>query len=116
MLFRSNRDPRLRYYLGARYLDDLNSCVGTAGFNYELTRKYSFSLFQQYDFQYEGGHNLATSATITRKWPRWYTSFTFTYDQATDDIALYLTLWPEGVPEVQIGSGRMSLLGRSDQN
>ncbi|MGC9453590.1 MAG: hypothetical protein ACP5HU_01885 [Phycisphaerae bacterium] len=110
------RDPRLRYYAGIRHVDDLDSTIGSVGARYRISRKYTISAFQQYDFEFDGGRNMSTSFTLTRKLPRWYAATTFTYDERTGDVAFYLTLWPEGVPEFRVGSGRMSLLGTSDMN
>ncbi|MDY6912995.1 MAG: LPS assembly protein LptD [Planctomycetota bacterium] len=128
------RDPRLRYYLGMRYLrfgrvlvrdrfsptgfryDKPDSLINTVGFNYKISRKYSLSVFEQYDFDYDGGRNLATSITLTRKLPRWYVAFTFEYDATDDELTMLLTFWPEGIPEVRVGGGRLSLLGGSRKN
>ena len=110
------RDPRLRYYAGARYIDDADSAVGTFGLNYKISRKYSISAFEQYDFAFEDGRNLSTSLTITRKFPRWYGAFTFSYDNSNNEMTLLITFWPEGIEEVRIGGGKLSLLGRSDSN
>lgn len=110
------RDPRLRYYAGVRHINDLDSTIGSFGARYRLSRKYTVSAFQQYDFEFNGGRNMSTSVTLTRKLPRWYAATTFSYDERTGDVSVYLTLWPEGVPEFRVGSGRMSLLGASDMN
>jgi len=110
------RDPRLRYYTGARWIRDLDSSIGTFGFNYKINRKYSVSFFEQYDFEYDSGVNMATSVTFVRKFPRWYAAFTFSYDTTQDVVSLYVTFWPEGIPEVRLGGGRLSLLGTSDMN
>jgi len=104
------RDPRLKYYAGARYIKDLDSSVGTFGLTYRISRKYTISGFQQYDFDLQGGQNLITSATITRKFPRFYTAFTFVYDRSQNDVGLIMSIWPEGVPEARIGGSRLSLL------
>jgi len=110
------RDPRLRYYLGVRYIDDVDSAVGTFGVNYKINRKYSISVFEQYDFAFDDGQNLSTSVTITRKLPRWYAAFTFNYDSSDDELTLLITFWPEGIPEVRLGGAKLSLLGKSDEN
>jgi hypothetical protein len=113
------RDPRLRYYLGWRALKDLDSSVGTFGFNYKLSRKYSVSFFEQYDFDFDGSTNQATSLSIIRQLPRWFVGLTLTYVRGRaeeDDIGIMFTIWPEGIPEVRLGGTRMSLLGRSDKN
>ena len=111
-----SRDPRLRYYMGLRYIRDLDSAIGVFGFKYKISRKYSITFFEQYDMDFDGGRNMATSISIVRKLPRWYAAFTFAYNTTYNDLTLYLSLWPEGVPEVRVGTGRMSLLGQSDMN
>jgi hypothetical protein len=109
------RDPRLRYYAGLRYLEEMKSTVGTLGMYYKLSTKYSISAFQQYDFLYNDGRNLATAITITRKLPRWYVSVTFAYDNA-DEVSVIFSLWPEGIEEVMFGSGKLALSPQSDDN
>ncbi|NQU76301.1 MAG: LPS assembly protein LptD, partial [Planctomycetes bacterium] len=110
------RDPRLRYYLGMRYTDDLNSWVGTAGFNYEINRKYRLGVFQQYDFDFDGGENLVTRISIIRKLPRWFAGITLAFDRATGATSVMLTLWPEGAPEFRIGGIGLGELATGDLN
>jgi hypothetical protein len=71
---------------------------------------------QQYDTEYSGGKAVGSSITLIRKFPRWYVGATFVADARTNDLGLFLTLWPEGVPEFRIGSGRTSLLSQSALN
>ena len=110
------RSPRLSYLLGLRAVHDMNSTVGTVGVNYQLNRKYTLSLFEQYDFDYRDGRNVSTTFTITRRLPRWYVAVSLQYDEIDDEMTAYLTIWPEGVPDLKIGTGRMSVLGRSSEN
>ena len=105
-----SRDPRVRYYLGIRSIEALDSTMGTLGVNYVISRKYTLSFFEQYDFDFDGGQNQATSLTLTRKFPRIYTAFTFAYDRMQDDVTMMVSLWPEGIPEVSVAGSRMSLL------
>lgn len=114
--FAVTRNPRLRYYLGVRMIDDLDTTVGTFGFNYKLSEKYSISFFEQYDFQFDDGENLITTVSIVRKFARWYAALTFEYDRTQESVGAYITLWPEGIPEVRVGSGRLSPLGSSSLN
>lgn len=111
-----SRDPRLRYYVGYRRIVDLDSGVATLAITYRLNEKYSVSFMQQYDTAYEGGKALGTSITLIRKFPRWYVGATFVADARTDDLGAFITLWPEGIPEFRIGSGRTSLLSQSTMN
>jgi len=114
-----SRDPRVRYYAGWRYLKDVDSSLLTFGVNYQLTRKYSVSFFEQYDTKFRNGDNVATTVTFIRQFPRWYAGVTATYvkgQDTGDNVALMLVLWPEGIPEARLGSSAVSLLGSSNKN
>jgi hypothetical protein len=110
------RDPRLSYYVGLRSVRDMDSTIGTVGASYRINRKYTIRGTQQYDFAYSDGENLATSISIVRKFPRWYAGLTLGYVEATDSVMLYLSLWPEGIPEVRLGSSRLDLFGLNSMN
>lgn len=110
------RNPRLRYYFGVRSIRDLDTTVGTFGLTYRISPKYSFSFFEQYDFDYDGGTNLVTTLSIIRKFERWYAGLSVEMDRTQESIGIFLTLWPEGIPEVKLGSGRLSPLGSSSMN
>ncbi|MHC4982520.1 MAG: LPS-assembly protein LptD, partial [Planctomycetota bacterium] len=109
------RSPRLGYYAGMRLLPDMDSAIGTFGARYRINRKYSVSLFEQYDFDFRGKRNLATSLSIVRKLPRWYAALTFTFDQSDEgnNFNIVVAFWPEGIPEVRIGGSRSTLLTKS---
>lgn len=110
------RDPRLRYYLGIRSIRDLDSTIGTFGATYKINEKYSVSGFFQYDADFNSGETLGSSLSLIRKFPRWYLGTTFVTDRRTGDLGLYFTVWPEGMPEIRLGSGRTTLLSQSDLN
>ena len=101
------RDPRLRYHVGLRYIDDYSSSVATVGLDYQVNEKYQLTLFQQYDLDFEGGENLATEISIVRRFPRWYGAVTLVVDRAADDVGIVITFWPEGVPEFRLGGSRL---------
>ena len=44
-----SRDPRLRYFVGLRTIDEVDSILGTVGMKYRINRKYTVSIFEQYD-------------------------------------------------------------------
>lgn len=110
------RDPRLRYYVGHRYTRDLDSSVLTAGLSYQLSSKYTLQAFEQYDFDFDGSDNLRTEVTLIRKWPRWFTAVTVVIDRSEDEYGVVLTLWPEGIPEVRVGTTRLGGSSFSDLN
>ncbi len=113
------RSPRLALYGGMRLLPDMDSAIGTFGARYRVNRKYSVGIFEQYDFDFHGQQNLATHISVVRKLPRWYLALTFSFDQTAssgDDIGVWITLWPEGIPEIRLSGSRLSLLGKSREN
>ncbi len=114
------RDPRLRYYLGWRKIREINSSVITAGADYQINRKYSISMFEQYDMDYDNGRNLGTSITLTRKLERWYVALTVLLNQRDStggtSTGVMLSVWPEGVPEFRIGSNTSAFNSSSTKN
>ncbi len=110
------RDPRLSYFLGVRAIDEMDTVIATAGASYQVNRKYTLSAFQQYDFDWKSGWNHASSLTIVRKWPRWYTAFTVSYSETNDQFDFLITVWPEGVPEFHLGGNALSVFEPSGLN
>ncbi len=109
------RDPRMKYYAGIRYIGPLDSAVGTFGASYQINRKYRVSIFEQYDFDFNGGENLSTRATLIRKFPRLYVAVTVGYDKTYDDVTVMISVWPEGIPEARIGTSKVGLLQRTNE-
>ena len=114
-----SRSPRLQYYLGWRWIRDLDSSVGTFSVDYQINPKYGVRFTEEYNFDFRGSENAVTAVAITRKFPRWIASLrlAFLRERADDDdFTIMLMLWPEGIPEVRLKHSRISLLGRSDEN
>jgi len=114
--FAVQRDPRVRYYVGTRVIDDMHTALGVVGVNYRINKLYTVSFFEQFDFKFDGGKNLLTTFSIIRKFPRWYTALSLNLDRSLGGVGVYLTIWPEGAPEARLGSGRFNPLGSSDEN
>lgn len=110
------RTPRFKYYVGLRTIDALDTRVFAGGVTYKISDKYTLSFFEQYDFDFNGGTNVSTSISLVRKLPRWYAGFSIIWDQTDDDIGVFVTFWPEGIPEFRLTPGRLTLLGSSDKN
>ncbi len=110
------RDPRLSYFVGLRKIDDYDSAVATMGVNYQISRKYRLSFFEQYDLDFRGRQNVHTSVALIRKFERWYVGTSVSYNQWDDDLSVSLSVWPEGIPEVRIGMRSMDMLSGSDRN
>jgi hypothetical protein len=91
----ARRDTRVTYFLGLRYIEDLDSSVGTIAATYELTRKYSVGFRQSYDFREEGG--VYSSINVQRKFDRFFMMFT-AYNDSNDDVqGIGFALYPEGL-------------------
>lgn len=106
-----DQSPYLSYFVGNRYIRELRTDEWTFGFSYDITRKYTLSATQSYDFQLE--HNILTSFTLLRKMPRFNAALTMTYDANMADTTFVVTVWPEGLPELGLGSS--SLMRTSGQ-
>ena len=110
------RNPRLNYYIGFRRVAPAEQAQVTVGGRYQLTRKYSISGFERYDFDYESGRSLTSAVTITRKLPRWNVGVTVYYVDAREELGVTLSIWPEGIPEFSLRSSGLEQLMASDDN
>jgi len=109
--------PNLSYYIGSRYLRRVE-VLGEKGSNaftfaatYVLDPRYTVVFAQQYDFDY--GANVRSDITFIRKYHRIKCGITFSADASLDRQSIIFTIWPEGVPELAIGSTRYMGLGGS---
>ena len=108
--FSQTRLPDLSYYIGTRYLRDTqilkqhgsNAFIFAA--SYILDPRYTLVLSQQYDFEY--GANVESSITLIRHYNRVFWSLSFSEDASLGRQAIMFSIWPEGVPEVAVGSRR----------
>lgn len=111
--------PNLTYYVGSRYLRNVDNTLGEKGSTaltfaatYVLDPRYTAVLAEQFDFDY--GVNVRTDATLIRKYHRMNLALTFSVDESMDEQSIVLSLWPEGVSELAIGLRRYMELGTSD--
>jgi hypothetical protein len=111
--------PNLTYYVGSRYLRNVDNTLGEKGSTavtfaatYVLDPRYTVVLAEQFDFDY--GVNVRTDATLVRRYHRMNLALTFSVDESVDEQSIVLSLWPEGVPELAIGLRRYMELGASD--
>lgn len=98
------REPRLAYFVGWRYIHDTESNLLALGGNYKLSEKHTVAVRELYDI--EEGRNHSTELIYIRKWPRWYTAVVFDVDRTLDDFGINLSIWPEGAPRLGLGSKR----------
>lgn len=108
--FSRTRWPDLSYYIGSRYLRDVkvldehgsNAFVFAA--SYVLDPRYTIVFSQQFDFDY--GANVESNITLIRRYHRVFWSLTFSADASLDRQSVMFSIWPEGVPELALGSRR----------
>jgi hypothetical protein len=97
-----DQSPSLSYFLGNRYIEALTTDQWTFAVNYRLTRKYSISAAESYDFSLV--HNIASEITVVRQLPRLYAGLTLSYNADTRSTAVFVSLWPAGYPQFGITS------------
>jgi hypothetical protein len=105
------RWPNLSYYIGTRYLrnvevgdEEKSSNAFTFAITYKINPRYSITLAHQYDF--ESKERIASQVTLIRRYHRLFYGLTFSMDESLDRQAIVLSIWPEGVSEMSIGSRR----------
>jgi lipopolysaccharide export system protein LptA len=105
------REPRLAYFVGWRYIHDTASNIIAFGGNYKLSEKHTVAIRELYDI--DQGRNVSTELVYVRRWPRWYSAVTLDVDKTLDDVGINLSVWPEGAPNLGLGSKRYTGLGDS---
>lgn len=105
------RLPRLSYFVGWRYIHDTNNNLLALGGNYKLSEKHTIGIRELYDI--EEGRNYSTELIYVRKWPRWHTAVALDWDKAIDDFGINFSVWPEGAPQIGVGSKRYTGLADS---
>ncbi|MGB7583020.1 MAG: hypothetical protein WBL85_11310 [Sedimentisphaerales bacterium] len=112
--FSRTRLPDLSYYVGTRYLQDVNvlnkhgSNAFVCAVSYVLDSRYTVVFSQQYDFQYRA--NVESEITLIRRYHRMFWSISASTDASLDRQSIMFNIWPEGVPELVTGSRRYSSL------
>lgn len=105
------RDPRLSYFVGYRYIQESQDHLIGFGSNYRLNEKYTFAFREYYDLYFE--RNYSTQISLIKRWPRWYTAVTFDFDNALDEYGINLSIWPEGAPNFALGNKRLTGVAES---
>lgn len=102
--------PNLSYYVGARYLRSIQvdeqkgSNAFTFAVTYKLSPRYTITYGLQYDFDFE--KHLYNQISLIRRYHRLYYALTYRADGVLDSSAIILSIWPEGVGEMSLGSRR----------
>jgi lipopolysaccharide export system protein LptA len=107
------RDVRLAYFLGLRYIGDINSTVATAAVNYQLSLRYSISASESIDVASQKSED--SSLYITRHFDRFFGFFELYYDQINQQSGFRIGVIPEGVAKGVSSDQVGSALGGNPQ-
>lgn len=100
------RGDRLTFFLGNRYIADLDSNITSVEVSYELTRKYSIAVSESFNFSQQ--KSVYYSATLIRKFDRFQAGLQVYYDQSTNQSGVGFSLLPYGLQR-GLGSQAMAL-------
>lgn len=89
------RDPRVSYFFGMRYIQPLDSTIGTAMVIYQMSKKYQVALSQSYDFSTTG--NVDSAIEVTRHFDSFWMSVRVYHDSIDDQSGVAFLLYPEGL-------------------
>lgn len=109
------RWPNLQFYIASRYirrfemLDEKGTNALIFAVTYRLDPRYTVIFAQQYDFDYKAG--IRNDIILIRRYHRMYYGFTYSADESLDRNAIVFSIWPQGVPELAIGSRSYMGLG-----
>ncbi|OHB84815.1 MAG: hypothetical protein A2Z38_10740 [Planctomycetes bacterium RBG_19FT_COMBO_48_8] len=113
------RWPNLSYYIGSRYLKRVENGLGEKGSGmftfaatYILDPRYTAVFSQQYDFDY--GVNVLSGLTLIRRYHRINFALTYGVDESISQHSVVLSIWPEGLAELALGSRRYMDIGGSN--
>jgi lipopolysaccharide assembly outer membrane protein LptD (OstA) len=107
------RDTRLQYFVGLRYIGDVDSTIASFLLNYQVSTKYSVLL--QYAFNFSEHNTDEASITILRHFDRFYVSFEYFVDRIQDDSGFRVGIFPEGLGGNVSTSQLQNLFGGSGQ-
>ncbi|MBV8781113.1 MAG: hypothetical protein JO353_06920, partial [Phycisphaerae bacterium] len=88
------REDRLAYFLGLRYIGVLNSTIASVGASYQLSLRYNVSVSESIDVS--SRRSEGSSFTITRHFDRFFASLTLFYDQVSKQSGFRFGFVPEG--------------------
>lgn len=89
------RDVRLGYFLGTRYIGEINSTIASVAANYMLTTKYTLAFSESYNIT--DGQNETTNFTIIRNFDRFLVSLTIYYDAVEEQSGFEFGIFPTGL-------------------
>ena len=90
-----HRSGRVVYFLGNRYIEELDSNLTTFSMSYVLSRKYTLGLAQSVDFGVR--ENIGSAVSLTRSFDRFVMVFRYGYDHTDEDQSFSFAIYPSGL-------------------
>ena len=106
----ARRGERITYYIGNRYINELNSNIVSFMLNYELSTRYSLGLNQAYDY---GENEKVTSGfSAIRRFDRFFVALTLTVDDQTNATGMFISVRPNSSQTGISSAGLPSVFGQ----
>jgi hypothetical protein len=86
------RGDRMDWYLGNRYINELDSSILSFLMNYQVSTRYSLSLGQSYDFG--GDHDTTSTVSFTRRFDMFYLTAGVRRNETDGDHGFILNIRP----------------------
>lgn len=93
--FVAQRGQRMTYFVGMRYIEELDSSIATLAFSYDLSRKYTIGTRQSFDFGDET--NVYSSFSLLRKFDKFFVMLNYYRDNNDGESGFGFALFPEGL-------------------
>jgi hypothetical protein len=91
----AQRGERMTYFLGNRYIADLDSNITTFAFDYQLTPKYTVIFSQSYDFGVT--ENVESFAAVLRRFDTFTIMVKAFHNEVTEQSGIGFNIVPRGV-------------------
>ena len=106
----ARRGERITYYIGNRYINELNSNIVSFMLNYELSTRYSLGMNQAYDY---GENERVTSGfSAIRRFDRFFVALTLTVDDQSNDTGMFISVRPNSSQTGISSAGLPSVFGQ----
>jgi hypothetical protein len=89
------RDTRMAYFVGARYIGEINETIGSFQLNYELSTKYLLTAQQSFNFSER--ENQTSAVGLIRRFDRFFMTVQVFYDAVEDESGFRFGIIPEGL-------------------
>ena len=88
------RDDRMTYFVGNRYIEELDSNITSVFGEYDLSPKYSIAASQSYDFGLS--ENVSSAVEVRRKFDQFFMSFKLHYNERDNQSGFSFNIFPVG--------------------